>query len=603
MLTINKNYSLILVVLFTMICAVAVSGDVHANSVESDYNTSGDWINEYEDLENNLTKANEELKNANDSFNKANKSLNDSKVGFENAVKKLNTTLSNQEKSLNIKVSKYSAYKNSVKNYNTAKNKYVKAKNTYLELLKKYHKKKTKALKNKVLKAKKTVLKLKKTLLSNKNKKTSANIAYIEATENYVLSIYLTTQAGSEVSAKYDIVNQNIRKFDDAEGVLLGAEFNQELFDDIFIDTEQVLNNINASFITAMNNLYDQLLADKDIGNLSAFNLTNWTVYYIGENHLSFGPDYLANIFGDSFYGNLTKIFEEENATNVGNETFINLAKASFLNNYTNVIMNDYFTNGFVNDTIIEDYIFGVINVTLPDEYNNAYNEFIENASFRANESGVTATILGGQELINNITDVVNNLVDSVLLGQEKLAQINDTLGNINTTAYALNQTAAGGNGTVTAATIAAIADGLYSTVNAYMPESISEINKLQVIKGYINAANTSAGAATTLDDIISAYNQTIGNATEINVNTTSAINHTNVAIQLANETLTNISNNVTALEALNNVTLNSSTDLANLKGNLTSVDEFKDELSEIIEAVGEINEELGELLPNEEDE
>ena len=40
MLTLNKNYSLILVVLFTMICAVAVSGDVHA--AEPGYNTSGD---------------------------------------------------------------------------------------------------------------------------------------------------------------------------------------------------------------------------------------------------------------------------------------------------------------------------------------------------------------------------------------------------------------------------------------------------------------------------------------------------------------------------------------------------------------------------------
>lgn len=113
MLTLNKNYSLILVVLFTMICAVAVSGDLHA--VEPDYNTSGDWVNEYEGLEDNLTKADEDLKNANDSFNSANKSLNDSEVAFENAVKKLNNTLSNQEKSLNIKVSKYSAYKNSVK--------------------------------------------------------------------------------------------------------------------------------------------------------------------------------------------------------------------------------------------------------------------------------------------------------------------------------------------------------------------------------------------------------------------------------------------------------------------------------------------------------
>ncbi|WP_281845320.1 hypothetical protein, partial [Methanobrevibacter arboriphilus] len=75
MLTLNKNYSLILVVLFTMICAVAVSGDVHA--AEPGYNTSGDWVNEYNGLEDNLTKADEDLKNANDSFNSANKSLND----------------------------------------------------------------------------------------------------------------------------------------------------------------------------------------------------------------------------------------------------------------------------------------------------------------------------------------------------------------------------------------------------------------------------------------------------------------------------------------------------------------------------------------------
>nr|WP_302577690.1 hypothetical protein [Methanobrevibacter arboriphilus] len=594
MLTLNKNYSLILVVLFTMICAVAVSGDVHA--VEPGYNTSGDWVNEYDGLKDNLTKADEDLKNANDSFNSANKSLNDSEVAFENAVKKLNTTLSNQEKSLNIKVSKYSAYKNSVKNYNTAKNNYLKAKNTYLELLKKYKKKKTKDLKTKVLKSKETALKLKKTALSNRNKKNSAKNAYIEATNDYYLNVFLTTQAGSEVSAKYDIVNQNVRKFNDAKDILEIAEYEQESADIIFSNAEQVLNSINDTFIKNMNDLYNQLLADEYIGNLSAFNSFNWSDHYIDLNGLGVG--YLSTVFFGSFYGNLTKIFEEENATNVGNETFINLAKDSFLNNYTNVVMNDYFTNGFVNDAIIEDYIVDVINVTLPGEYNNVYNDFIGNASFRANESGVIATILGGQELINNITDVVNNLVEIVLEGQEKLAEINNTLGDLNTSAYNLNQTAADGNGSTIANIIAFLADGLYSTVNAYIPESDAEISKLIVIQGYINGLNNSAGSATTLDDIISAYNQTIGNATEIDVNTTSAIKNINLALVLANETLTNITNNVTALEAIGNETLNESSDLANLKGNLTSVDTSKGELSDIIYYVKQYDDELAMLFP-----
>ncbi|WP_225370320.1 hypothetical protein [Methanobrevibacter arboriphilus] len=51
MLTINKNHSLILVVLFAIIFAVAISGDVHATPVEPDYNTSGDWVNVYDELE------------------------------------------------------------------------------------------------------------------------------------------------------------------------------------------------------------------------------------------------------------------------------------------------------------------------------------------------------------------------------------------------------------------------------------------------------------------------------------------------------------------------------------------------------------------------
>ena len=601
MLTINKNHSLILVVFFTMICAVAVSGDVHATTVESDYNTSGDWVNEYDGLEDNLTKADEDLKNANDSFNSANKSLNDSEVAFENAVKKLNTTLSNQEKSLNTKVYKYSAYKNSVKNYNTAKNNYLKAKNTYLELLKKYKKKKTKDLKTKVLKSKETALKLKKTALSNRNKKNSAKNAYIEATNDYYLNVFLTTQAGSEVSAKYDIVNQNVRKFNDAKDILEIAEYEQESADIIFSNAEQVLNSINADFIVAMNDLYDQLLVDKDIYDLSAFDVENWTNYYLDTNNLSSGPIYLADIFNESFYGNLTKIFEEENATNVGNETFINLAKASFLNNYTNVIMNDYFTNGYVDENISCGYIVDVINVTLPSEYNNAYYDFIENASFRANESGVIATILAGQELINNITDVVNNLFNNVTVFQEKLAEINNTLGDLNTSAYNLNQTAADGNGSTIAGVIATIANGLYYAVNTDIVDLNAEILKLVEFCSFINAANSSAASATTLDVIISAFNQAIGNATLINTGITTIIPQINTTITLGNETLANITNNVTALEELNNETLNSSDELTNLKGNLTAVNISIDELIEIIETVSEINEELGGLLPEDE--
>lgn len=601
MLTLNKNYSLILVVLFTMICAVAVSGDVHA--VEPDYNTSGDWENEYEGLEDNLTKADEDLKNANDSFNSANKSLNDSEVAFENAVKKLNNTLSNQEKSLNIKVSKYSAYKNSVKNYNTAKNNYLKVKNTYLELLKKYKKKKTKDLKTKVLKSKETALKLKKTALSNRNKKNSAKNAYIEATNDYYLSVFLTTQASSEVTAKNDIVNQNVRKFNDAEEVLWNAEDDQWYANFDFTNAEEVLNSINADFIVAMNDLYDQLLADRDIYDLSDFDVENWTDYYLDTNNLSSGPIYLADIFHESFYGNLTKIFEEENATNVGNETFINLAKASFLNNYTNVIMNDYFSNGYVDENISNGYIVDVINVTLPGEYNKAYNDFIENASFRANQSGVNATILAGQELINNITDVVNNLVNNVTAGQEKLAEINNTLGDLNKSAYNLNQTAADGNGSTIANIIALIADGLYSNIHENIDILDTQIVKLIELQDFINSANTSAGSATTLGDIISAFNQAIGNATVINTGVTTTIPQINGIIGFANETLTNINNNVTELEAVGNETLNESNDLANLKGNLTSVDTSKDELLGIIESVGEINNELGEFLPVNDDE
>lgn len=601
MLTLNKNYSLILVVLFTMICAVAVSGDVHA--VEPDYNTSGDWVNEYEGLKDNLTKADEDLKNANDSFNSANKSLNDSEVAFENAVKKLNNTLSNQEKSLNIKVSKYSAYKNSVKNYNTAKNNYLKVKNTYLELLKKYKKKKTKDLKTKVLKSKETALKLKKTALSNRNKKNSAKNAYIEATNDYYLSVFLTTQASSEVTAKNDIVNQNVRKFNDAEEVLWNAENDQWYANFDFTNAEEVLNSINADFIVAMNDLYDQLLADRDIYDLSDFDVENWTDYYLDTNNLSSGPIYLADIFYESFYGNLTKIFEEENATNVGNETFINLAKASFLNNYTNVIMNDYFSNGYVDENISNGYIVDVINVTLPGEYNKAYNDFIENASFRANQSGVDATILAGQELINNITDVVNNLVNNVTAGQEKLAEINNTLGDLNKSAYNLNQTAADGNGSTIANIIALIADGLYSNIHENIDILDTQIVKLIELQDFINSANTSAGSATTLGDIISAFNQAISNATVINTGVTTTIPQINGIIGFANETLTNINNNVTELEAVGNETLNESTDLANLKGNLTSVDTSKDELLGIIESVGEINNELGEFLPVNDDE
>ena len=598
MLTINKNHSLILVVFFTMICAVAVSGDVHATTVESDYNTSGDWVNEYDGLKDNLTKADEDLKNANDSFNSANKSLNDSEVAFENAVKKLNTTLSNQEKSLNIKVSKYSAYKNSVKNYNTAKNNYLKAKNTYLELLKKYKKKKTKDLKTKVLKSKKTALKLKKTALSNRNKKNSAKNAYIEATNDYYLNVFLTTQASSEVTAKNDIVNQNVRKFNDAEKVLWNAEDDQWYANFDFTNAEEVLNSINADFIVAMNDLYDQLLADGDIYDLSDFDVENWTDYYLGTNNLSSGPIYLADIFNESFYGNLTKIFEEENATNVGNETFINLAKASFLNNYTNVIMNDYFSNGYVDENISNGYIVDVINVTLPGEYNKAYNDFIENASFRANQSGVNATILAGQELINNITDVVNNLVNNVTAGQEKLAEINNTLGDLNTSAYNLNQTAADGNGSTIANIIALIADGLYGNIHESINILDIQIVKLIGFHQFINSANTSAGSATTLGDIISAFNQAIGNATVINTGITTIILQINGIIGLANETLTNITNNVTELEAVGNETLNNSSELSDLKGNLTSVDTSKDELLGIIESVGEINNELGGFLP-----
>lgn len=605
MLTINKNYSLILVVLFTMICAVAVSGDVYAIPTESDYNTSGDWINEYEDLENNLTKADEDLKNANDSFNQANRSLNDSEVGFENAVKKLNITLSNQEKSLNIKVSKYSAYKNSIKNYNVAKDKYVKAKNNYLELLKKYKKKKTKALKIKVLKAKKTVLKLKKTLLSNKNKKTSANIAYIEATENYVLSIYLTTQAGSEVSAKYDIVNQNIRKFNDAKEVLVIAEVNQLNASSTFTSVEEVYNGIPANFTYYMNELYNELLGLDEgygIGNLDNFSSENWTTYYIYENFGLVGPDILIDAFGDSFYGNLTEYFKEYNSTYLGNDTFIRLAQV-FYDNYTNVVMNNFFSNGYVNASVMNDYIDEVIvgdgnyNTTLPGFYNEIYNEFINNASFIANQSGVNAAITAGQELINNITDVVNNLVNNVTAVQEKLAQINDTLGNINTTAYNLNQTAADGNGSTIANIIALIADGLYSNIHENIDILDTQIVKLIELQDFINSANTSAGSATTLGDIISAFNQAISNATVINTGVTTTIPQINGIIGFANETLTNINNNVTELEAVGNETLNESTDLANLKGNLTSVDTSKDELLGIIESVGEINNELGEFL------
>ncbi len=614
MLTINKNHSLILVVLFAMICAVAISGDVHANDA-TDYNTSDDWVNEYDGLEDNLTKANEDLKKANDSFNSANKSLNDSEVAFTNAIKKLDTSLSNQKKSLENKVSKYSAYKTSIKNYNTAKDKYIKAKNTYLKLLKKYKVKKTKALKNKVLNAKKTVLTLKKTVLTNRNKKNSANNAYIQATNEYYLTIFLTTQAGSEVSAKNDIVNQNIRKLTDAQDVLNIAEYEYESVDIIFTNAEQVLNSINASFTTAMNNLYDQLLTEGIISDLSNINSTELAENYTTENGLDNIPTELgsATIFtlNDTFYNSfLTKLNEILEISTIGNETFINLAKDSFLNNYTNVVMNDYFSEGYVNETIIDEYIINVINATLPSEYNDYYDEFIADAIFEANTTGVDATISTGKELMNNITNNTIDLANNLIFANETLYQIYNGLGDLNTSADNLNTTAAGGDGAIIAATIFTITDGLYQSIGSVLSEFDEYVAYLLSYINNITIANTTVGQSTNLSDMIppygyyvyvSAINNTgtgaIGNATylvkSVDYRTSEILSNILNGI----EALTNITNNVTALEQLGNETLNNSNQLNSLNGNLTKVDDYTDDFVDFMAAVSDINEILAELL------
>ncbi|OQD58614.1 adhesin-like protein [Methanobrevibacter arboriphilus JCM 13429 = DSM 1125] len=579
MLTINKNHSLILVVLFAIIFAVAISGDVHATPVEPDYNTSGDWVNVYDELEKNLTNDKEDLEKANDTVQSTNKTLNEKDKTVQTLDKKLDTALSNQKKALSTKKSKYTAYKTSLTKYKTVKNNYLKA-------LKKYKSKKTKANKNKVLKAKKSVLNYKAKVKQAKN-------AYAKASKSYENTKSTITQISSEISAGVSLVNYYESKYVEAIANLYEILDREEFASFEYNNAKAVLDNINNNFTAMMNELYNNLLDDGYINSTADLDANDIANEY--WNLLDIEDDTFKDIFISSFAGNLSEIFNSYN----GNETFINLA-GEFLTNFTNVVMNNYFSTGEAyDDGVVNDYVDNIINNTdLQSAYNDTFNEFVANAELNSNESATNATIFAGQELIGSINDAVNNLFDEIDIAQEKLAEIETTLEKLNASASELKTLAEDGDGSEIASTIDSDVNVLYIAISNVIKLLNEEISKINLLKDFVNEANTNAGSAVSVNDIVAAYNQAVGSASLITKGTDDVIDTYAVDVLIYEMGLYVIGNNVTALKELNNETINDSQELANFEGNLTEVNNLEDDLEEIVGYVDRDNEILANLLP-----
>ena len=583
MLTINKNHSLILVVLFTLICAVAISGDVHAEVVP-DYNTSDDWKNVYDELEKNLTNDKENLEKANDTVQSTNKTLNEKDKTVQALDKKLDTALSDQKKALSTKKSKYTAYKTSLTKYKTVKNNYLKA-------LKKYKSKKTKANKNKALKAKKSVLNYKAKVKQSKN-------AYAKASKSYENTKSTITQISSEITAGVSLVNYYESKY--AEAIFnLYEILDREEFDSLeYNNAKAVLDNINNNFTAMMNDLYNGLLNDGYINSTDGLDANAIANEY--WNLLGIEDETFKDTFINSFADNLIEIFDSYN----GNETFINLA-GEFLTNFTNVVMNNYFSTGDAYDNgVVNDYVNNIINNTdLQSAYNDTFNEFVTNAELNSNKSATSATISAGQELIGSINDAVNNLFDEIAIAQEKLAEIETTIEKLSASASELKTLAKDGDGSEIADTIYSDVNVLYIAISKVIKDLNDEISKITTLKNFVNEANTNAGSAVSVNDIVAAYNQAVGNASIINKGTDSVISDYETEVLFYILGLTVIDNNVTALKDLGNETINDSSELANFEGNLTEVNNLEKNLDTIVDSVDRYNEILANLLPTNDEE
>ncbi|WP_225370321.1 hypothetical protein [Methanobrevibacter arboriphilus] len=436
-------------------------------------------------------------------------------------------------------------------------------------------------------------MKAKKSVLNYKAKVKQAKNAYAKASKSYENTKSTITQISSEISAGVSLVNYYESKYVEAIANLYEILDREEFASFEYNNAKAVLDNINNNFTAMMNELYNNLLDDGYINSTADLDANDIANEY--WNLLDIEDDTFKDIFISSFAGNLSEIFNSYN----GNETFINLA-GEFLTNFTNVVMNNYFSTGEAyDDGVVNDYVDNIINNTdLQSAYNDTFNEFVANAELNSNESATNATIFAGQELIGSINDAVNNLFDEIDIAQEKLAEIETTLEKLNASASELKTLAEDGDGSEIASTIDSDVNVLYIAISNVIKLLNEEISKINLLKDFVNEANTNAGSAVSVNDIVAAYNQAVGSASLITKGTDDVIDTYAVDVLIYEMGLYVIGNNVTALKELNNETINDSQELANFEGNLTEVNNLEDDLEEIVGYVDRDNEILANLLP-----
>jgi hypothetical protein len=552
----NRPMLLILAVLFTMIIAVAISGSVMA--ADPTYDTSDKWNSTYEDLENNLTTAEKDLTKANETVQKENKTLTDKDKNVQTLEKKQATALSDQKKALNTRTAKYNAYKKAYTNYKTAKNKYLKA-------LKKYKAKHTKTNKNKALKAKKTAI-------TYKNKALSAKNAYNNARYNYEGSKRSATQLNTELSSAIDLLNYYQNRLTKAENALDDALWKESLANKSYNNAKSVLDGIVGNFTESIYDIYNIELSNGIIDDVNV--IDSQAIQTIAENvaialglDVNNDPD-LYNAFIDSFVGNFTKILAEENSTHMGNDTFFKIANDIYLTNYTNVVMNSYFADSEYVDSgyfewdnnAITDYINDVITGNVTESYNKGYEAFVNDTTNLSNASATNATIAEGQALIDALLDAVNNVegnASTVIGGVNALFNNFEAISNATAALAAANTN----NANATSANDTA-RDFLANDVTPTKNQIASGYNNLTAAADNVTGAKSLADSATTITDILAAYNQAKTNATIVK-------NEAQKAVDAPDKYTSPVQ---TALTAISTFATAAGTEDSNLSGNVTAV-------------------------------
>lgn len=466
---------MVIVILTALIlsCAVALTsiGDVHAS-----YDTSDKWKTEYDDLEKQVNESKKDVEVANNTANSLNKSIQDSNKKVDDYLKAIATQSKALNDSNSNRVSTLNTYRKSLNRFN-------KLKVNYRNTLQRFGKRDTRSLT-----ARKNLIESRTVAKQDKRRALSARNRYSNFKSTLTL---LNSQLAAELGFRsHNLIELNQANINLANALSVFSDKEGE-----FNNANDVLKGIQDQFNELLKELYDDLLYDY-VNDTSNINVTE-----LAEDNAN-----LKGLFtDDTGYEKFIAAFEDYFNGILGNRVvsitdFINNATAKYLDNFTNILMNEYF--GHPTDSVY-DYLWDVI--------------FFDNSLTDLADLIDSTEIDATNAAYKSVMDYLNEKLDSLI------EEANDSIAKIDDLNEKLDALTEANNALKTAAsTDFDDLDDLLDDVNEIIDEIKGEIltlnnditnfknahdnMDLDTLLSVINAVDAVTDQKTQLDSVISTF-------------------------------------------------------------------------------------------------